>query len=624
MEVSEKCRNAAIEYIESGVCAVPCRRDKKQTSLPKTTHLQKRLPTEEEVDTWDWPNVGIITGKISGLVVVDIDSDKAMATIKKRGLELPETPIFQRTSRGFHLFYAHPMDMEYKTKAGIGGVSGVDVRADGGFLAVHPSVIHEDDGTLKTYDMVQGCRFDELPLPPEWVLEPRNPHQSQVIDLSGVGRAPSWYHGESGMRNDSMFRLCCSLFSKGHSAEEVYALAQGVNTTSYTPPLQIEEVRRCIESASKYRENPLEATPQEEEGEVTEEWELDDLSAWRFYIAERKPREWLIPGLLPKVRVAILAGPGDRGKGWFSIQMGVAMACGTPFMDLEIENKRRVLIINPEEEFDDYVERFSPCVLRQVEQPPEHKEDLTKNLHIPAFDEMIGVQLYPADSSKLYRRIMKAVERYGKYDLIVLDPFNKLFSLEESNSQESATAIIKACDRLSKDTGATILITMHTNKEGAKNQSSSAVSVLGSVAFTNAARHVLQLEQLTEPELKRFGLEKSDGWRFGRLEISKGNYIPAHSKRIWFLEKSREEATAGTWGIISPEYLRDKMEDVKAEVLALPVGVKKSQAMETIRKANDLSKRATKALFDGLEIAGDLTWERIGNSNVLSTKSKGT
>ena len=55
----------------------------------KWKEFQYRHPTEEEVaDWWDkWPdaNIGIVTGKISNLVVFDLDTEDAVEYAENEG-----------------------------------------------------------------------------------------------------------------------------------------------------------------------------------------------------------------------------------------------------------------------------------------------------------------------------------------------------------------------------------------------------------------------------------------------------------------------------------------------------------------------------------------------------------
>jgi len=95
-----------------------------------------------QIEAWwqQWPNanIGIATGALSGLVVIDIDGASGLAALRvlvDRCGTLPRTAIV-KTARGWHLYFAMP-----KTCVAIPSSSGdgLDVRGDGGFVVAPPS-----------------------------------------------------------------------------------------------------------------------------------------------------------------------------------------------------------------------------------------------------------------------------------------------------------------------------------------------------------------------------------------------------------------------------------------------------------------------------------------------------
>ena len=103
---------------------------------------QAHLPTEDEIRTWfaTDQNLAIITGAVSGVVVVDADSPEAVAWVKRNMLR---TPWRVRTARGLHLYYRHP-GVTVRNRARIVTHSGslaLDVRGDGGYV-IGPSSVH--------------------------------------------------------------------------------------------------------------------------------------------------------------------------------------------------------------------------------------------------------------------------------------------------------------------------------------------------------------------------------------------------------------------------------------------------------------------------------------------------
>ncbi len=87
----------------------------------------------EWFDTWPDSNVGIVTGAVSGIVVLDVDGTDGEESIKS--LNLPPT-VGVKTRRGRHLYFRHPGN---PVKNFVGKSPGLDLRGDGGYVVAPPS-----------------------------------------------------------------------------------------------------------------------------------------------------------------------------------------------------------------------------------------------------------------------------------------------------------------------------------------------------------------------------------------------------------------------------------------------------------------------------------------------------
>jgi len=88
-------------------------------------------------------NVAIATGPESGLVVVDLDprngSDESLKRIERDYGALPAfTPTVYTGGGGMHIYLKHPGHY-VKSGSSIAGYSGIDVKADGGYVLCPPS-----------------------------------------------------------------------------------------------------------------------------------------------------------------------------------------------------------------------------------------------------------------------------------------------------------------------------------------------------------------------------------------------------------------------------------------------------------------------------------------------------
>ncbi len=118
-------------------------------------------------DTWPDSNIGIATGAVAGIVVIDIDLDKggvdSWAELVAAQGEAP-TLETKTGGGGRHLIYKHPGE---KTGNRTGIQPGIDVRGDGGYIVAPPSV-HASGGS---YEWPEDWREWEPAPMPDWLLD---------------------------------------------------------------------------------------------------------------------------------------------------------------------------------------------------------------------------------------------------------------------------------------------------------------------------------------------------------------------------------------------------------------------------------------------------------------------
>jgi hypothetical protein len=176
----------ARRFLERGLSVIPVPRprpgvpagspgDGKVPTIPWREY-QTRLATPAELAAWftDAPmNIGVVTGTLSAVVVVDADSGEALQWCTRH---LPYTPWQTQTSRGFHLWYRHP-GVRVANRARLetrDGRVAVDVRGDGGFVIAFPSLHASGFQYAEAGDWSLGR--DALPrFWPGWLQRPHRP-----------------------------------------------------------------------------------------------------------------------------------------------------------------------------------------------------------------------------------------------------------------------------------------------------------------------------------------------------------------------------------------------------------------------------------------------------------------
>jgi hypothetical protein len=150
---------AAAHYASRGLHVFPLRpRDKK----PLTQHGCHDATTDAAtVCAWwkRWPDANIgCACWLSGLVVVDLDGERGMASWHALAGRLGLT-VATRTAitggGGRHLFFRAPAGARIGNSAGKLG-PGIDIRADGGYVVLPPSV-HPSGGVYRWADELRSC-----------------------------------------------------------------------------------------------------------------------------------------------------------------------------------------------------------------------------------------------------------------------------------------------------------------------------------------------------------------------------------------------------------------------------------------------------------------------------------
>ena len=137
---------------EDGGCACPRGLDCSQPAKHPMGDLATRGFKDATTDLGvvrDWwtrrpkANIGMPTGRRTGLFVVDVDFDRGgfetLAALIHRHKEWPDPPTVRTGGGGLHFFFSYPTGVEIRNSTGKLG-PGIDVRGEGGYVLLPPSV----------------------------------------------------------------------------------------------------------------------------------------------------------------------------------------------------------------------------------------------------------------------------------------------------------------------------------------------------------------------------------------------------------------------------------------------------------------------------------------------------
>jgi len=162
-------------YSNFGMSVIPLAPNSKQPALSSWAEFQRRRPNEAEMRTW-WGNghqngIAIVCGKVSNLVVLDIDDpDKFGVALNAIGETLPDTPIV-RTRKGWHVYFKYPQNRIVRRHVRLSDW-GAELRGDGCYVVAPPTEI---DGHRYYWAKRNGklLALGQVPLAdcPEWLLD---------------------------------------------------------------------------------------------------------------------------------------------------------------------------------------------------------------------------------------------------------------------------------------------------------------------------------------------------------------------------------------------------------------------------------------------------------------------
>lgn len=160
---------------ENGVCGCGnpyCTAPGKHPLVKMGRGLANASSDEKQIRNWweQWPkaNIAIACGRDSGFVVVDCDIKdehdgmvEFLSWCSERGIDLPDTMTQETGSGGRHYLFSIPEDGGPYVKNATGWLEDVDIKSEGGYILVAPSVHHS--GRSYRWLHTRGMQVAEAP-----------------------------------------------------------------------------------------------------------------------------------------------------------------------------------------------------------------------------------------------------------------------------------------------------------------------------------------------------------------------------------------------------------------------------------------------------------------------------
>jgi len=255
-----KAKEAALRYIERGwgvIATSPGAKvpvaDKELQPNGSKSWTKDAARVEELWRLYPRAGVAIVTGEVSNLTVVDLDSEAVMPLLAEAGLKIPKDAYRVKTPRGYHIYLKY--DPELKQTAS-GFIDHLDIRSDGGYCLTSPTQMPDNKGYEVVVDGEPGTW-------PE--LTAYSKKFSRKPSLNGTGAAvtsvdgqPEWVtkdlQGRSlGSRAATATSLAGFFLSK-RLGEDITVQILTSYAANCTPELSMQELTATVRSVySRYQ-----------------------------------------------------------------------------------------------------------------------------------------------------------------------------------------------------------------------------------------------------------------------------------------------------------------------------------------------------------------------------------
>lgn len=233
----------AIEYAAHGLSVMPVKKDKRPL-LGNWKILQTEPATLEQLEAW-WEsqpeaNVAIITGKISNLIVVDVDTYAGATDI------FPDTYTVKTGNGGLQKYYQYTPGFTISAN-GYPTMPHVDIRSDGGYVLAPPSITDYVKDSKKSgghYTVLNNVPYAPFPAH----LFPTQKPKHKPTDA--IGALP-------GKRNDSLTSTIGTFLLTHPEKQWQSVVLPAIEKIAATmnPPLPLDEIHATFNSIVSLEHN---------------------------------------------------------------------------------------------------------------------------------------------------------------------------------------------------------------------------------------------------------------------------------------------------------------------------------------------------------------------------------
>ncbi len=482
--------------VKDGRCTCGNKECENPGKHPRTRHGVKDATIDKKViRLWwgKWPNanLGIATGKKTGLIVLDVDprhrGDESLQNVREKYGEIPNTVETITGGGGRHLFFRHPGNgTVINNSINFKGFEGLDLKSDGGYI-VAPSSSHSSG---ITYEWELSSHPDTVPLAPapEWILSPVS-DKTDKPNTDGTEQSESRRRWATealegvpeGKRDATCFRLAVRYKTKGLDSEETLTILKRW-AKDCQPEFPEHEVEKCVKSAYTQR-----ISEKEQETDSVLIWAKD------MELLEGEEIESLWGDIFFPESIHLFSGEAGAGKTTFLYNLAIEGAKGQAFLGVPFPNPLRTL----------YIDLESPSRLRAQKLNLIAGEELPEDL---AFYDLTNME-------RELERLTTIVQEHS-FNLVIVDTINEAFQTQKEDDNAEANRQMRMVRELVRRTGASVVLVHHIGK---RQQEKGVYKARGASARAAASDVVINFEGV-DGEVARLAVGKNR-WYGDKTEL---------------------------------------------------------------------------------------------------------
>lgn len=457
---------------------IPLRPRAKEPLIPWQAY-QKRIAGEAEVRSWftatPAANVGIVTGAVSGLAVVDLDGPVGLASGKRL---LLTSPISALTGNGMQLYFRDSGTVRNSVKS----IPGLDLRGEGGYVVAPPSLHPNGKNYRWSGSPLAGHLLTEFPT--------RLSRPSSSEDASNSGsrfeeprNEKGWIaEALTGMRqgniDDTLFKVCSRLRADGYSEEDARVLLGPIATTRGATPGHLAD--KIANVWARYSSNSTAALSRVGKAEG-----LD------VFLEDKQEVEWICHPIIAKKSIGFVAGLPETCKTWLLVDLAVELTREVgSWAGLLPTARGRVLFID-QERFKGETQRRFAAVIAEKELS---SGSLAERLFIKCGTD---IKINDDRSYELFREELIDL----KPDLVIVDSFATFHSAPENNRME-IQVVLNRIKELRNEIGCAFVFINHETKQVFQDldasEKPSMFRMAGSVGIGAAAEFCLTVRKMAD------------------------------------------------------------------------------------------------------------------------------